>query len=101
LEPDPITKKQGFEQEASTQEGDLSREKKRKARQANAEKQKRYRKSMRAQGYRARLIWEKPLGPGWTRAAAPVIRESSVGIVQNSPAIGEVREYLCGIFIMN
>ena len=76
---------------------DVSKETK-KARQANAEKQKRYRESMKAQGYRARLVWEKPLGSGQTRTAAPVIREASLGIVRNNPAIMEVLENLCETF---
>ena len=77
----------------------LSQEKDRKARKANAEKQKRYREGMKAQGYRARLVWEKPLARGRVRAAAPVIRESSLGIAGNNPAVGEVLETLCGTFI--
>ena len=55
-------------------------DKEEKSRQANAKKQKRYRESMKAQGYRARLIWEKPLDTGWVRMIAPVIRESSIDI---------------------
>jgi hypothetical protein len=74
-------------------------EKERKARRANAEKQKRYRESMKAQGYRARLVWEKPLESGWVRIAAPIIRESSLGIAGNNPAFREVLENLSGTFI--
>ena len=76
-------------------------DKKTKMRKANAEKQKRYRESMKAQGYRARLIWDKPLDAGWVRTASPVIRESSINIANNNPAIGEVLEYICGVFISN
>lgn len=72
-----------------------------KARQANAEKQKRYRESMKAQGYRARLVWEKPLGSGQIRTAAPVIRETSLSIVRSNPAIREVLENLCETFRMD
>jgi hypothetical protein len=35
---------------------------------------------MKAQGYKAKLIWEKPLEAGWVRTAVPVIHESSVNI---------------------
>jgi len=76
---------------------DVSKETK-KARQANAEKQKRYRESMKAQGYQARLIWEKPLGSGQIRTAAPVIRETSLSIVRSNPVIREVLENLCETF---
>lgn len=68
----------------------LSQDKIKKTRQANAEKQKRYRESMKAKGCRARLVWEKPLDTGWIRVDAPVIRKSSVDIVKGNPAIGEV-----------
>jgi len=78
-----------------------SLEKEEKARQANAEKQKRYRESMKAQGYRARLVWEKPLDKGWARAAAPVIRESSLSITGNNSAIKDILENLSGAFIVN
>jgi hypothetical protein len=55
--------------------------------------------SMKAQGYRARLVWEKPLAGGRARAAAPVIRKGSLGIAGNNPAVGEVLENLYGTFI--
>ena len=78
------------------QKSDISTplEKLKKARKANAEKQKRYRESMKAQGYRANLIWEKPLEDGWVRMAAPVIRKSSIEAVKDNPAIREVMEDL-------
>ena len=76
-------------------------DKKAKMRKANANKQRRYRESMKAQGYRARLVWDKPLNAGWTRTATPVIRESSINVANSNPAIGEVFEYLCGVFITN
>ena len=72
-----------------------------KARKANAEKQKRYRKSMKAQGYHTRLIWEKPLESGWVRAAAPVIRESSLNIIRDNPAVKEVLEDLIVTFAVD
>jgi hypothetical protein len=83
--------------EAETQ---TAQEKKIKARQANARKQRRYRESMKAQGCRARLVWEKPLEAGWARMAAPVIRESTVDIAGRIPAIGEVLEGLYEAFIV-
>ena len=78
-----------------------SKEKEKKARQANAAKQKRYRESMKAKGYRARLIWEKPLDTGWVRAAAPVIRKGSLGIAKSNPAIGEIVNNIYGTFIFD
>ena len=80
---------------------DVSKEKIKKARQANAEKQKRYRESMKAQGYRARLVWEKPLGSGQIRTTAPVIRKTSLSIVRNNPAIRKVLENICETFKMD
>jgi hypothetical protein len=47
----PGAQKKG--QEAANQAGEARREKEKDARQANAEKQKRYRKSMKAKGYQA------------------------------------------------
>ena len=83
------------------EDAEKQRRNREKARKANAEKQKRYRESMKAQGYRARLVWEKPLDSGWVRAATPVIRESSLGIAENNPAIREVLENLSGTFIFD
>jgi len=80
---------------------DVSKEKTKKARQANAEKQKRYRESMKAHGYRARLVWEKPLCAGQIRTAAPVIRETSLSIIRSNPTIREVLEKLCEAFKMD
>jgi len=71
-----------------------SKDRIKKARQANAEKQKRYRESMKAQGYKARLVWEKPLGQGQIRTAVPVIREASLNIVRSNPTIREALENL-------
>ena len=81
------------------QDSQGSIEKEQKARKANAQKQKRYRASMKAQGYRTRLIWEKPLKSGWVRAAAPVIRERSLNTVRDNPAVREVLENLSFTFI--
>lgn len=87
--------------EAAYLAAEIKRKKEKKARQANAGKQKRYRESMKAQGYRARLIWDKPLEPGWVRMAAPVIRESSIDFARNNPAVKEVLDNLYGSFIFN
>ena len=78
-----------------------TKKKEKKARQANAEKQKRYRESMKAKGCRARLIWEKPLDTGWVRLAAPVIRKGSLGIAKSNPVIGEIIENMYGSFIVD
>jgi hypothetical protein len=91
--------KKAPEREAANREVERRREKEQAAREANAEKQKRYRESMKAQGYKAKLIWEKPLKPGWVRAAVPVIRESSLNIAANNPAMKEVLKRLFGTFI--
>jgi hypothetical protein len=81
-------------------EAEQHREKEEAARRANAGKQKRYRESMKAQSYKAKLIWEKPLESGWVRTAAPVIRESSLNVAATDPAIKEVLEDFCGAFII-
>ncbi|MDR2434862.1 MAG: hypothetical protein LBD47_09885 [Treponema sp.] len=91
--------KEGPKTEAANWETEQRRKKEKSVRQANAEKQKRYRESMKAQGYKARLIWEKPLESGWVRAAVPVIRESSLNIAANNPAMKEVLKRLSGTFI--
>jgi hypothetical protein len=54
---------------------------------------------MKAQGYKAKLIWEKPLETGWVRAAAPVIRESSLNIAAHNPVMKEALGRLSGTFI--
>jgi hypothetical protein len=91
--------KQDPKVEAANREAEERREKEKAAREANAEKQKRYRESMKAQGYKAKLVWEKPLETGWFRASAPVICESSFNIAANNPAMKEVLEGLSGTFI--
>jgi hypothetical protein len=85
--------------EAANWKAEQRREKEEAARRANAGKQKRYRESMKAQGYKAKLIWEKPLEPGWVKPAAPVIRESSLDVAATDPAIKDVLKDLCGAFI--
>ena len=89
------------EREKANREGELIRSKERSARQANAEKQKRYRQSMKSQGYRAKLIWEKPLENGWVRVLAPIIHESSLNIVSENQEMKEVLEGISGAFIMS
>ena len=54
---------------------------------------------MKAQGYRARLVWEKPLASDWVRAAPPVIRKSTFGIAKSNQAIGEITENMYWTFI--
>jgi DNA-binding MltR family transcriptional regulator len=68
------------ERGATDQAGEVKREQQRDTRQANAEKQRRYRKSMKAKGYKAHLVWEKPLPPGMVKAIAN-IHESSLNRV--------------------
>jgi hypothetical protein len=91
--------KQDPKTEAANREAEERRKKGKSVRQANAEKQKRYRESMKAQGCKAKLIWEKPLESGWVRAAAPVIRESSLNIAVNNQAMKEVLDGLSDMFI--
>jgi hypothetical protein len=88
-----------IDRKAANREAERRREKEETARRANAGKQKRYRESMKAQGYKAKLIWEKPLEFGWVRTAAPVIRENSLNVAATDPVIKEVLEDLCGAFI--
>lgn len=87
------------EREAANAAGEAKREKEKAARRANADKQRRHRESLKAQGYKARLVWEKPLEAGWVKTATPVIRESSLNIAENNPAIKEILERLSGTFI--
>jgi hypothetical protein len=88
-----------IDREAANRETEQYREKEEAARRANTGKQKRYRESLKAQGYKAQLIWEKPLEPGWVRTAAPVIRESSLNVAVTDPTIKDVLEDLGGAFI--
>jgi hypothetical protein len=54
---------------------------------------------MKAQGYKARLVWEKPMEAGWIKVAAPVIREGSLHVTENNPTIKEILGRLSGTFI--
>ena len=89
------------EREKANGEGDLRRSKEKAARQANAEKQKRYRQSMKAQGYKAKLTWEKPLEDGLARAETPIIHEDSLNIVSENQDMKEILEGISGTFISN
>jgi hypothetical protein len=91
--------KEDPEREAANREAEQRREKEKAARRANAEKQKRYREGMKAQGYKAKLTWEKPLESGWVRAVSPVIRENSLNIAADNPAMKEALAGLSGTFI--
>jgi hypothetical protein len=91
--------KQDPKTEAANKEAEQRRKKEKASRQANAEKQKRYRESMKAQGYKAKLVWEKPLEPGQVRTEASVIHESSLNIAANNPAMKEALSRLSGMFI--
>jgi hypothetical protein len=82
-----------MEAAAANAAGEARREKEKAARRANAEKQARFRKSMKEQGYREVKFWEKPLPPGmvkpWGKNAPPLIQESSAGVCEKDTAIRE------------
>jgi hypothetical protein len=67
---------QELERKAANREGEAKREKAKKVRQANAEKQRRYRDSMKARGYHAVLTWEKPLPPDMVKVSAIIHKNS-------------------------
>jgi hypothetical protein len=77
-----------LQREAANAAGEARREKEKKDRRANAESQKRYRESMKARGYRALLIWDKPPEKGkvkaWPPGAVPVISEKTAGICERN-----------------
>jgi hypothetical protein len=60
-------------------------------RRENAEKQARFRKSMKEKGYREVKQWEKPPAPGqvkpWGKLPPPLIKESSAGVCERDAAI--------------
>jgi hypothetical protein len=62
-------------------------------RRENAEKQARFRKSMKEKGYREIKQWEKPPAPGmvkpWGKLPPPLIKESTAGICERDPVINE------------
>jgi hypothetical protein len=88
---------QDLEREAANREGEARREKAKKARQANAEKQRRYRNSMKAQGYHAVLTWEKPLPPDMVKVSA-IIHKSSLGIADRED--NEARRFIKSLWAL-
>jgi hypothetical protein len=99
MKRDSLRIKQDPKTEAANQEAEQRWKKEKASRQANAEKQRRYRQSMKTQGYKAKLIWEKPLEAGWVKAEAPIIRENSLAVTGNNPEMGKVLYGLFGRFI--
>jgi hypothetical protein len=73
-------------------------------RRGNAEKQARFRKSMKEQGYREVKYWEKPHSPSlvkpWGKLPPPLIQESSASICEMDQAIGEaIRAMMDAFFV--
>jgi uncharacterized protein with von Willebrand factor type A (vWA) domain len=56
------------EAKAANAAGEAKRERDKQARRKNADSQKRFRESMKAQGYRVLLIWDKPPEKGMVKA---------------------------------
>jgi hypothetical protein len=94
------------EAQAANAAGEASREKERRARQANAEKQKRFRKNMKAGGFRQVLLWDFPCPadvrermaaagfrqtPAWEAAPGPGGKEKPLpsGVVKAAVVIHE------------
>jgi hypothetical protein len=94
------------EAQAANAAGEARREKERQARQANAEKQKRFRENMKADGFRQVLLWDFPCpadvrermtaagfrqSPAWEAAPRPGGKEKplSAGMVKAAAAIHE------------
>ena len=104
------------EAQAANAAGEARREKEKQARQKNAEKQKRFRESMKAQGYKEVLLWTLPSPPdvkermtaagfrqavAWERVSndqkekpgevkvkvSVAIRETSINAADKSPAV--------------
>jgi hypothetical protein len=108
--------------QAANAAGEAKREKEKQARQRNAEKQQRFRDSMKAEGYRRVTLWDLPSpagkrlfsqgfrqvpawelpekSPGKTRAAkvtfAVRIRESSLHAGDRSPKVQEALQRAAG-----
>jgi hypothetical protein len=73
-------------------------------RRENAEKQARFRKSMKEKGYREVKQWEKPPAPGlvkpWGKLTPPLIKESTAGICERDAATKEaVKKMLTAFFL--
>jgi hypothetical protein len=94
------------EARAANAEGEARREKERRARQSNAEKQKRFRENMKAGGFRQALLWDFPCpadvrermtaagfrqAPAWEAAPSPRGKEKPLpaGVVKTAVAIHE------------
>jgi hypothetical protein len=89
---------QDLAREAANREGEARRAKDKASHRANAEKQKRYRESMKAQGYRAVLSWENPLSSNKVKVSAN-IHKSSLEITGESPEIQEALNLMMGSFL--
>jgi hypothetical protein len=94
------------EAQAANAAGETRREKERQARRANAEKQKRFRENMKADGFRQVLLWDFPCpadvrermtatgfrqAPAWEAAPSPVEKEKPLpaGMVKTATVIHE------------
>jgi hypothetical protein len=94
------------EAQAANAAGEVRREKEKKARQANAEKQKRFRENMKADGFRQVLLWDFPCpadvrermtaaglrqSPAWEAAPPPGGKEKPLpaGMVKAAVVIHE------------
>jgi hypothetical protein len=94
--PKPVQKTtaQNLERETANRAGEAAREKAGKAKQANAEKQRRYRKNMKAQGYHAVLTWEKTVPPGMVKVST-LIHKTSLAIAgHEDSAAGKAVQHL-------
>jgi hypothetical protein len=54
---------------------------------ANAEKQRRFRESMKGKGYKQVLRWELPVPDGMARLPAVIIHESTIDATSRNPVI--------------
>jgi hypothetical protein len=95
-----------LQREVTNAAGEAGREKERRARQANAEKQKRFRENMKADGFRQVLLWDFPCpadvrermaaagfrqAPAWEAAPSPGEKEKPLpsGIVKAAVVLHE------------
>jgi hypothetical protein len=77
---------QEIERDRLNKEYEERRERDKAARRANAEKQRRYKESMKAQGYKQKTVWVKPIPSSMVEKTA-VIHESSLGVGKTNPDI--------------
>jgi hypothetical protein len=74
-----------------------------KKRRANAEKQARFRQSMKEKGYKEIRTWERQPEPGmvkpWGELSPPHIRESTVGICERDPAVKKAVDRMMSAFL--